>query len=118
MKTSAAALLLALLAVSVASAEDNKLVGNWNAVDQPGKWAEFRADGTFRYIYDLTPPPVILEVYWKAGWFSKVTLSMANNGNPRDCHYRIDGDDLTLDDGTGKSCMEHINMAQHFKRAK
>jgi hypothetical protein len=112
-----AVLLVALLATS-AQAADDKLVGKWNSVDQPGKWVELRADGVFRYIYDLTPPPTILEIYWKTGWFGTLTLSMANNGNARDCKYKIDGDDLTIDDGSGKSCMDHIKMAQRFKRAK
>jgi hypothetical protein len=109
---------VALLVASAAQAADDKLVGKWNSVDQPGKWAEFAADGTFRYIYDLAPPPTILEIAWKIGWFSKVTLSMANGGNPRSCHYALKDDELTLDDGSGNSCLPHIKMAQQFKRAK
>jgi hypothetical protein len=118
MKRQTAALLIALLASPAALAADDKLVGKWNSVDQPGKWAEFRADGTFRYIYDLSPPPTVLEVYWKTGWFSKMTFSMANDANGTDCKYKLDSDDLTLDDGSGNSCLPHIKMAQQFKRAK
>jgi hypothetical protein len=118
MKTAAAALLLALLSSSAVHAADDKLVGKWDSVDQPGKWAEFRADGVFSYIYDTGRPPTILEVFWKTGWFSKLTLSMANGANGTDCKYSLKDDDLTLDDGSGNSCLPHIKMAQQFKRAK
>jgi hypothetical protein len=109
---------VALLAASAAQAADDKLVGKWNSVDQPGKWAEFAADGVFRYIYDTGRPPTILEVFWKTGWFSKLTLSMANGANGTDCKYSLKDDELTLDDGSGNSCLPHIKMAQQFKRAK
>jgi len=100
---------VALLAASAAQAADDKLVG---------KWAEFRADGVFSYIYDTGRPPTILEVFWKTGWFSKLTLSMANGANGTDCKYSLKDDELTLDDGSGNSCLPHIKMAQQFKRAK
>ncbi len=107
--------LAVFLAPAVAHAEDNKLVGKWESVDQPGKLAEFDADGVFMYVY---APQTVLQIAWKAGWFSKVTLSMANGANPHSCRYAIDGDELTLDDGAGNSCLPHVKMAQQFKRAK
>lgn len=41
---------------------------------------------------------------------------MANGGNARDCHYSLDGDDLTIDASAGRSCIEQLKMALHFKR--
>jgi hypothetical protein len=118
MKIRAVVLLIAMFAAPAAQAADDRLVGKWDAIDQPGKWAEFRADGVFSYIYDTGRPPTILEVFWKTGWFSKLTLSMAHGGNGTDCKYSLKDDDLTVDNGSGISCLPHIKMAQKFKRAK
>lgn len=112
-------LTLLLLTASPATADDAKLVGVWTSTDQPGKMMEFGADGTFRYLYNLAPR-TILQLKWKLGWFSKVTLSMENGGNARSCTYKIDGDTLTLTDGSGNSCIGNhpVEMAQSFTRAK
>ena len=32
---------------------------------------------------------------------NKVVLSMADGVNPRSCYYKLDGDHLTFDDGSG-----------------
>jgi len=116
----AAAFAFALLASPAAQADDSALIGKWTALDQPGKAIEFLANGEFHYVYDIGPPRTELQIYWKTGWFSKVTLSMANGGNARACYYKVAGDELTLDNGSGKSCIDNqpVNMAQHFKRAK
>ena len=105
-----------LLFASAAHAEDSKLIGKWIAVDQPGKWAEFHSNGSFQYAYELGPIPTVLSVFWKTGWFSKLTLSEADDKNPIHCHYTLDNDNLTIDAGAGKSCIEQLKMAQQFKR--
>jgi hypothetical protein len=61
MKMRATAILaFILLAASAAHAEDSKLIGKWNAVDPPGKSAEFHEDGAFEYAYELGAIPTVL----------------------------------------------------------
>jgi hypothetical protein len=109
-----------LLAPASAGADDAKLAGLWTSLDQPGKMIEFSADGTFRYLYDLTPPRAVLQLKWKLGWFGKITLSQENGAGARSCAYKVEGDTLTFDDGSGHSCIpnEPVKMAQRFTRAK
>ena len=115
----ALALTLLLLGSFPAAAQDDKLIGLWEAAGQPGKTAEFRADGTFRYIYNPTPPRTVLQLKWSRGWFGKLTLAQENGDGARSCSYKIDGDTLTIDDGGG-SCMPHrpVEMPTRFTRVK
>ena len=114
-----AAVMLVLVAGAQPAAADEKLHGVWEAVGQPGKTAEFRADGTFRYIYDPKPPHTVLQICWKKGWFGKLVLSQENGDGARSCSYKIEGDNLTLHDG-GASCVPHrpVEMATRFTRVK
>lgn len=117
----AAALLVASLAAALpAFAQQHELVGKWEAVNQPGKWIDFKANGEVHYLYSITPVPTRLMVNWKTGWFHSLTLSQIGGGGARSCKYAIDGDSLTIDDGSGKSCIENqpVNMAMKFRRAK
>jgi hypothetical protein len=109
-----------VLAATPAVADDPKVVGLWTSLDQPGKMIEFSADGTFRYLYSLTSPRAVLQLKWKLGWFSKITLSQENGAGARSCTYKVEGDTLTFDDGSGHSCIpnEPVKMAQRFTRAK
>ena len=117
MKRFAAAFLLAAAAQPVAAQQD-KLIGFWEAVGQPGKTVEFRADGTFRYIYDPGPIKTVLQLRWKMGWFGNITLSQENGDTSISCSYKIEGDSLNL--GGGTSCVPHrpVEMATRFTRVK
>jgi hypothetical protein len=117
MKPLAIAILAAALFVdSAAYAADPNLIGRWNAVDQPGKWAEFYPDGSFEYAYELLGTiPAVLSVRWTTGWFNSLTLT--NGSNSRSCHYKLEGNDLFLYSSLRKSCIEQLNMALHFRRA-
>ena len=114
---------LAMLAIAAApaSAQEEKLIGMWNAVGKPaGTTLEFRADGVFRYVYDPNPPRTVLQVRWKTGWFSSLSITMEGETSGAPCKYAIDGDKLTLDDGSGKSCLPHrpVEMVTTFTRTK
>jgi len=51
---------------------------------------------------------------------TSLTLSGANGSNPKSCKYKIDRENLALDDGAGRSCIdsERVHMAVSFKRAQ
>ena len=110
----------AALLAAPAEAQQHQLVGKWESVDQPGKWAEFLANGEFHYRYGTGPTPITLQIYWKTGWSSALTLGSKDGQSVRSCKYRIEGDTLTIDNGSGKSCIDNrpIEMAMKFRRAK
>ena len=117
MKTVAFPLLFATLQPAVA--DESQLLGLWQAVEQPGKLMEFGQDGTFRYVYDTNPPRAILQLRWEAGSFGKVTLSQENGAGSRSCSVKVEGDSLTIDDGSGQSCIPNqpVEMLTRFTRA-
>ncbi len=117
MKTAAFILFFATVQ---AAAADDKLVGLWQAVEDPTKMMEFSQDGTFRYVYSPAAPRAILHLRWKAGWFGKVTLSQENGDGSRSCSVKVQGDSLTIDDGSGRSCIPNrpVEMLTRFTRAR
>ena len=50
-----------------------------------------------------------------------IVLSMAEGANARSCHYKLDGDRLTIDDGNGSSCIpaepDDMSMPVNYQRA-
>jgi hypothetical protein len=115
-----AVIVFLLAAAQPAAADDKPLLGTWMAVGQPGKTLEFRDDGMFRYVYNPSPPPTVLQLRWKTGWFGKLTLSQENGGGGRSCSLKVDGDSLTIDDGSGGSCIPNrpVKMETRFTRVK
>ena len=116
-----AALACGGLAACSGSDEDRAhLVGRWNAVERPPDYIEFREDGVFEYV-NGTGIKTVLQIFWKIGSGQSVVLSMADGVNPRRCYYKLEGDHLTFDNGSGASCIpaepDDMSMPLTYQRA-
>ena len=70
----------------------------------PASTLDFRDDGSFEYLSG-EGIKTSLQIFWKMGMGHKIVLSMADGVNPRSCYYKLEGDHLTFDDGSGSSCI-------------
>jgi len=108
-----------LAACSGNDADRAKLVGKWNS-DRPPDYVELSEDGSFEYV-NGKGIKTVLQLYWKMGSGDTIVLSMADGVNPRSCHYKLDGDRLTIDDGKGFSCIpaepDDMSMPVNYQRA-
>ncbi|MGD9912920.1 MAG: hypothetical protein AB7S80_02480 [Rhizobiaceae bacterium] len=100
-----AALCLAVLVASCGDppteADRAELIGTWNPEDASGRPIEFKADGVFDYRYD---PVTVLRLDWKLERKGRVSLTSAN-GVTLTCYYAVEGNALSIDDGSGKTCV-------------
>jgi len=105
------------LAACSNDADRAKLIGHWVAVGKPSETLDFRDDGSFEYVSG-EGIKTRLQIFWRMGWGNKVVLSMANGVNPRSCYYKLDGNHLTFDDGSGSSCIpaEPDDMPMEYTR--
>jgi hypothetical protein len=94
------------------------LLGLWVAVGKPSETLEFRDDGSFEYVSGIGIK-TRLQIFWRMGMGHKIVLSMADGVNPRSCYYKLEGDHLTFDDGSGSSCIpaEPDDMPMEYQRA-
>lgn len=115
----ATALLLAACGSSDTALRE-KMIGKWAAKADAKKTLEIRPSGELTYISDpAASPPTTFEVFWelKSG---KVTLSIKPHGDGPACVVSVSGDNLTIENGSGRSCMggDPINMEMEFTRIK
>jgi hypothetical protein len=105
------------LAACSNEADRAKLIGHWVAVGKPSESLDFRDDGSFEYLSG-EGIKTSLQIFWKMGSGNKVVLSMADGVNPRSCYYKLDGDHLTFDNGSGSSCIpaEPDDMPMEYSR--
>ena len=115
-------LIIAIMACGWLSACSNeedraKLLGHWVAIGKPTDTLDFRDDGSFEYLSG-EGIKTSLQIFWKMGGGHSVVLSMANGENARSCYYKLDGDHLTFDDGSGASCIpaEPDDMPMDYSR--
>lgn len=99
------ALWLVLLLVACSDppieADRAELIGVWNPDDNSDRRVEFKPDGVFDYLYD---PMITLRLDWKLERKGRVTLT-SGNGVETTCSYKVTGNTLAIDDGSGKSCI-------------
>jgi hypothetical protein len=93
------------------------LLGQWVAVGKPSETLEFRDDRSFEYVSGVGIK-TRLQIFWRMGSGHSVVLSMADGVNPRSCYYKLEGDHLTFDDGSGGSCIpgEPDSMPMDYQR--
>ncbi len=105
------------LAACSNDADRAKLIGHWVAVGKPSDSLDFRDDGSFEYLSG-EGIKTSLQIFWRIGSGNNVVLSMADGVNPRSCYYKLDGDHLTFDDGSGGSCIpaEPDSMPMEYSR--
>ena len=117
-------LLAAALLLSACDSSDpalrEKMIGMWAAKADAKKTLEFRPSGEMTYVSDpAASPPTTFDVFWelKSG---KVTLSINPHGEGPACAVSVKGDDLTIENGSGRSCMggDPIKMEMEFTRIK
>jgi hypothetical protein len=118
------ALLAAVLLLSACDSSDpalrEKMIGKWAAKADAKKTLDIRPSGELTYVYDpAATPPTTFDVFWelKSG---KVTLSIKPHGEGPACAVKVSGDDLTIENGSGRPCMggDPINMEMEFTRLK
>lgn len=117
---SLAAILLLAACGGSDTALREKMIGKWAAKADAKKTLEFRPSGELTYVSDPTAsPPTTFDVFWelKSG---KVTLSIKPRGDGPACVVSVSGDNLTIENGSGRSCMggDPINMEMEFTRIK
>ena len=117
-------LLAAALLLSACDSSDpalrEKMIGTWAAKADAKKTLQFRPSGELIYVSDpAASPPTTFDVFWelKSG---KVTLSIKPHGEGPACVVSVKGDDLTIENGSGRSCMggDPIRMEMEFTRIK
>lgn len=116
------ALLFGILAGCAQSTPEDRaaLVGLWLPEDGSPHTIEFKEDGEFDFIYDVTPTLYILRLQWSLGRKGRVIL--ASGGTTITCHYGLEGDRLSIDNGSGRECTRSATtpttlMPRSFTRA-
>lgn len=106
------ALLIVLMGSSLSACseattpEDRKaLVGLWVPDDGSRHTIEFKDNGVFDFVYDPSPIRTTLQVKWSMDTKGKVDIRQDDGSHYKTCKYRIDADKLTIDDGSGASCI-------------
>jgi hypothetical protein len=113
-----AAAALGIAACDRPSAADRQaLVGQWRPEDGSKRRIEFKQDGEFDYVYLAT-----WRLRWDLGGSGRVHLAGPDGTIVARCHYRIEGDRLLIDDGSGASCASPrvtppVPMPTAFRRA-
>jgi hypothetical protein len=84
-----------------ATAEDRAaLVGLWLPENGTTKTVEFKVDGVFDYKYFAT-----LRLNWEMRKKGEVELSTTNGAVKFTCYYKIEGNRLSIDNGSGETCV-------------
>lgn len=98
----AGGLLLVLAACGEAAtpADRDALIGVWSPQDGTGRIIEFKTNGEFDYRYFAT-----LRMHWELSRKGRLDLSSVDGGVKWTCAYAIEGDLLSIDDGSGKTCV-------------
>ena len=97
----------ALLSCKPATEEDRKaLTGLWIPDDGSRHTVEFKPDGVFDFVYDATPPRVVLRLKWSLDTKGKVDIRGDDGSRWKTCRYSIDAGKLAIDDGDGRECLQ------------
>ena len=97
----------ALLSCKPATEEDRKaLTGLWIPDDGSRHTVEFKPDGVFDFVYDVTPPRVVLRLKWSLDTKGKVDIRGDDGSRWKTCRYSIDAGKLAIDDGDGRECLQ------------
>jgi len=96
------------------------LVGLWLPEDGSPHTVQFKHDGEFDFIYEVTPAPYVLRLQWSLG--RKGRINLASGGTTITCHYAIEDDRLSIDNGSGGECVRSATtpttlMPRSFMRA-
>lgn len=95
--------LVALFAVAGCNgpteADRQKLIGLWIPEDGSGQTVEFKEDGVFDFKYSA-----IWRLKWELKSATRVELLGVYGGSVNICTFEVEGDRLTLHDGSGESC--------------
>ncbi len=89
-----------------ATGEDRKaLAGLWIPDDGSRHTVDFKENGVFEFVYDVSPPPTVLQVKWSMSTKGKVDIRQDDGSHYKTCTFSIDAGKLTIDDGAGSECL-------------
>ena len=119
-----ALLLLFALSSCARSTENDRqaLTGKWVPEDGSGHLVFFRPDGVLDYVYDTTVP-VVQRLRWELGRKGEVYVKGDDGSAIRTCYYTIEGDKLSIDNGSGRECIgpwvtPPVPMPRAFRKGK
>lgn len=83
------------------TAEDRAaLIGLWLPEGGSTRTVEFKPDGVFDYKYFAT-----LRLNWEMPKKGEISLSTVDGSVKLTCYYRIEGNRLLIDNGSGETCV-------------